>query len=1065
VAARFCPQCGNALSAPADAQAGGAPDRAIAPATADAERRQLTVMFCDLVGSTALSGRLDPEELRDVVRAYQAACAEVVDHFDGHIAQYLGDGLLVYFGFPAAHEDDAQRAVAAGLGIVEAIRPLGLTARVGIHTGSVVVGEVGAGTRQERLALGETPNLAARLEAAAEPNTVLISAATHRLVKDGFTCRELGARAFKGIDNPVPVYEVLAGAPVRSRLDAVHFPALTDLVGREQELGLLLGRWARAREGAGQVVLLSGEAGIGKSRLIQVLRERLASEPHTRLECRCSSYHQNSPFRSLIELLQGAFGFNPDDSDESRLAKLETGLAPFIASLPDAVSLYAALLSIRLGERYPPLAMTPQRQKEQTVETVLGVLLAMASREPVLFVVEDLHWADPSMLELLDLLVEQAPTARLLVVLTFRPEFRPAWPGRSHLAQVTLDRLGPSQTELMVTSVAGGKRLPAELARELVTRTDGVPLFIEELTKTVLESGLVRETGGAWELDQPLPPFAIPSSLQDSLMARLDRLGETRSVAQLAATLGREFRYEVLKSVSDLDDATLLAGLAKLIEAELVYQRGLPPRASYMFKHALIQEAAYTSLLKSTRQQRHQHIALVLEREFPEIRDTQPEVLAHHYTQAGLAPDAIAWWRRAALAAMQRWANVEAVAHLDRALELLPALPNERERLRQELALRMSLATAWTMIRGWAASEVEAAWQRALQLSEDVGDSSEIAGALFGLWAFYLVRGDHRLAIESARRFVAFAGAARDRKILMDAHRAMGMTSMLVGDFRAAHAHLTEALARYDPALDGSDALLYGHDAAVMCWSYTTLVRWITGYPDQAVEAQREALAVATGIAHPFVTAFAFHSAAWLSLLRRDRDALEWARRLVTLSSEQRFVIWTYFGGTVLGRLLCDEGRAEDGLAEAERSLAIGDAIGVGINRPYLLGLLAEIQARLGRVGDGFTTTTKALALVDELRECMCKAELLRIRGELLLGQAPSDEMGAEAVFRRAIDVARSQQAKSWELRAATSLARLLARQDRREEARSILAATYAWFTEGFDTGDLREAKLLLDAL
>ena len=655
-------------------------------------------MFCDLVGSTALSGRLDPEELRDVVRRYQAALAEVIRRFDGHITQYLGDGLLVYFGYPAAHEDDAQRAVGAGLGIVEAMGPLGLTVRVGIHTGPVVVGEIGDGVRQERLALGETPNLAARLEAAAEPNTVLISAATHRLAKDGFTCADLGARVFKGIASPVPVHRVLAGAPVRSRLDAVHLPTLTDLVGREQEIGLLLARWARARDGAGQVLLLSGEPGIGKSRLVQALRQRLASEAHTRVECRRSSYHRSSPFHALIELLQRGFGFSLDDRDEDRLAKLEAG--------PRPVHRVAA----RCGS---PLCGPPVGLRGQSLPGTGDDAAAPEggddrdrarrppgdgeTREPVLFVVEDLHWADPSMLELLGLVVEQAPTARLVVVLTFRPEFVPAWPGRSHVVQLTLDRLAPSQDERMVERGRG----------QAAARRAGSGAGAEDRRRPALRRGDPprRCWSRAWcgrrempgNLQRPLPPLAVPSTLQDSLMARLDRLDEARSVAQLAATLGREFRYDVLKSVSDLDDATLGAGLARLVEAELIYQRGLPPRATYMFKHALIQEAAYTSLLKSTRQQRHQHIAEILEREFGEIRDTQPEVLAHHYTHAGLATEAISWWRRAAQTATQRWANMEAVAHLEKAIELLPALPDERERVRQELPLRMGLANAWSV--------------------------------------------------------------------------------------------------------------------------------------------------------------------------------------------------------------------------------------------------------------------------------------------------------------------------------------------------------------------------------
>ena len=888
------------------------------PVAPDAERRRLTVMFCDLVGSTALSGRLDPEDLRQVVRRYQAACADVIRRFEGYIAQYLGDGLLVYFGYPAAHEDDAQRAVAAGLGIVAAVGPLGLGVRIGIHTGPVVIGEVGDEARSERLALGETPNLAARLESAAEPDTVMISEATYRLVRDGFACQDLGSRTFKGVEKPVLVYRVLEGAPVRSRAGPAPARPLTALVGRDQEVALLLDRWARARDGAGQVVLVSGEPGIGKSRLVQALRTNLAEVPHTWLESRCSPYHQNSAFYPLIEPIQRGFGLAREDTDEQRLAKLEESLAPFAAAWPDAVPLYAALLSIPSSPRYPPLAMTPQLQREKTLETVLGVVLAMASREPVVLIVEDVHWADPSMLELLAVLVEQTPTSRLLLVLTFRPEFRPPWPGRAHMPHVTLDRLNAAQTELLVTDVAGGRRLPPEVARELVARTDGVPLFAEELTKTLLESGIVRDTAGGWELDRPLESLAIPSSLHDSLAARLDRLGDSRSVAQLGATLGREFRYDLLAAVSDVDEAALQSGLARLVDAELLYRRGLGHRATYVFKHALIQEAAYTALLRSARQERHEHIARVLERDFPDVRDTQPETLAHHYTEAGHAAAAIVWWQRAALAAMQRWANQEAIAHLGKALDLLSELPEERERKRQELALRTILATALTVMRGWGDADVEAALQRARSLATEVGDTAEVAAVLHKLWSFYQVRGDMRVAIEEAQGSLDVARAAGDRHELMNAHTAMGATSIMRAEFAAAREHLARALPLYDPVLDAGDALLSGVDTAVATLTYTGFVRWITGEPDQAVAAVRETALIADRLAHPFVTAFSLFGVGYVTFLRRDSDALGHAQRLMTLCREQRLDFWVPYAGGVLGRLLSDMGRAAEGLAEAE---------------------------------------------------------------------------------------------------------------------------------------------------
>jgi class 3 adenylate cyclase len=562
----------------------------------EAERRQLTVLFCDLVDSTPLSAQLDPEELREVVRAYQATCAEVIQRFDGHIAQYLGDGLLVYFGYPQAHEDDAQRAVRSGLGLVEAVgrlkaalqqdRGIRLAVRVGIHTGLVVVGEIGGRGRRERLALGETPNLAARIQGLAEPDTVVISAATQRLVEGYVECRDLGPHALKGFATPVHAYHVLGESPAQSRLDVAAARGLTPLVGREQEAALLLERWAQVKDGMGQVVLLSGEAGIGKSRLVQVLKEYVVGRPHVRWECRCSPYYQHSALYPVIDVMQWTLQFERDDTPDQKLSKLEGALGQYGVALPEVVPLLASLLSLPLPHRYPPLTLSPQRQRQKTQEAVLTVLLALASQQPLLLIVEDLHWIDPSTLELLSLLIDQVPTARMFALLTCRPEFRSPWPLRSHLTQLMLSRLPRSQVEVMVDHVAGGKALPPEVHQQVVAKTDGVPLFVEELTKMVLESGLLREREDHYELTGPLPPLAIPATLHDSLMARLDRLATVKEVAQLGAILGRAFPYELLQAVSPLDEGPLQHALERLVEAELLYQRGVPPQATYLFKHA-----------------------------------------------------------------------------------------------------------------------------------------------------------------------------------------------------------------------------------------------------------------------------------------------------------------------------------------------------------------------------------------------------------------------------------------------------------------------------------------------
>jgi class 3 adenylate cyclase len=617
------------------------------PPTPDAERRQLTVLFCDLVDSTGLASQLDPEDLRAVVRAYQDTCAKVIARFDGHIAQYLGDGLLVYFGYPLAHEDDAQRAVRAGLGMIEALgqlntrlaqeRGVHLAARLGIHTGLVVVGEVGGGTRQEQLALGETPNVAARLQGIAAPNTLVISATTFQLLGGFFACQPLGTQLLKGVVQPLAVYRVLYESMARSRLEAVGTTGLTPLVAREQEIGLLRERWAQVKEGVGQVVLLSGEAGIGKSRLVQVLQEQVAAEPQAWLTpCQCSPYHQNTALYPWIDLLERvALGFEREEASQQKLRKLEGFVVQYGLPLAEAIPLLAALLSLPLGTDYAPLTGSPEQQKQQTLQALLTILLRIAAQQPVLFVIEDLHWVDPSTLELLSLLVDQGPTARILALLTFRPDFSPPWTGRSHLTQLTLPRLPRHEATELTRRVAHGKALPAEVVEQVVAKTDGVPLFVEELTKMVLESGLLQERGDRYDLTGPLPPLAIPTTLHDSLMARLDRLAAVKGLAQLGATLGREFAYTLLQAVSPWDEGTLRWGLHQLVEAELLYQQGLPPQATYLFKHALIQDAAYQSLLRSTRQQYHERIAQVLVGQFPEVAATQPAVLAHHYTEAG----------------------------------------------------------------------------------------------------------------------------------------------------------------------------------------------------------------------------------------------------------------------------------------------------------------------------------------------------------------------------------------------------------------------------------------------
>jgi class 3 adenylate cyclase len=726
----------------------------------DAERRQLTVLFCDLVDSTQLASQLDPEDLREVVRAYQEACAKVIARYEGHIAQYLGDGLLVYFGYPQAHEDDAQRAVRTGLGIVEAMARLNtrlmreqeveLAVRLGIHTGRVVVGEVGGGTRQEQLALGDTPNLAARLQGIAAPDTLVISAATFQLLEGFFACQPLGTPLLKGFAQPLAVYRVLYESMARSRLEAVGSAGLTPLVGREQEIRLLQERWAQVKEGVGQVVLLSGEAGIGKSRLVQMLTAQVASEPQAWLTpCQCSPYHQHTALYPLIDLLERvALRFEREESPPQKLRKLEGFLVQYGLPLPETVPLFTTLLSLPLPAAYVPLTLSPEQQKQQTLRALLTILLRIAAQQPVLFVMEDLHWVDPSTLELLTLLVDQGPTARILALMTYRPDFSPPWTGRSHLTPVTVTRLPTRQAVEVIRQVAQGKVLPPEVVEQIVAKTDGVPLFVEELTKMVLESGLLQEQEDRYALTGPLPALAIPATLHDSLMARLDRLATVKAIAQLGATLGREFAYDLLQAVSPWDEATVQRGLYQLVEAEFLYQLGLPPQATYRFKHALIQEEAYQSLLRSTRQQHHQRIAQVLESQFPDTAQTQPELVAHHYTEAGLNGHAVPYWQRAGQRASERSAYMDAIAHLTQGLSRLEPLPDTPEHAQQELVVQMTLGPVLMAIKGGGAPEVERVYTRARELCERVGEPSELFRVLWGVWYIYNLRGEHQRARE-----------------------------------------------------------------------------------------------------------------------------------------------------------------------------------------------------------------------------------------------------------------------------------------------------------------------------
>jgi predicted ATPase len=958
---------------------------------------------------------------------------------------------------------------ALATGTPQAALPPGksLAARLGVHTGLVVVDDVGVGPRHEPLALGETPNIALRLPALATPNTLVISAATQQLAAGYFRCKALGAHTLVDLAQPVEVYHVLGASGVQSRLDVAALHGLTPLVGRAQEVALLTERWTHVTEGMGQVVLLTGEAGIGKSRLVQVLIEHVADAGHVWLECQGSPYYQHTALYPLIELLERAvLRFDREESPPQKLHKLEGGLRQYSLPLVEVVPLFAALLSLPLPAAYAPLSMSPEQQKQHTFHALLTLLLRMASQQPLFLVMEDLHWVDPSTLEWLSLLVDQGPTTRILALCTYRPDFSPPWTGRAHLTQVTLARLPQYQTTALTHQVANGKALPPEVTAQIVVKNDGVPLFVEEVTKTVLESGLLQDQGDHYILTGPLPPLAIPVTLHDSLLARLDRLGAAKGLAQLGATLGREFSYVMLQAVAPWDEETVRRGLQQLVEAELLYQRELPPQATYVFKHALIWDAAYQSLLKRTQQHYHQRIAQVLVAQFPTLIETQPELVAQHYTEAGLTEQAIFYWQRAGQRALGRSANLEAVQHLSMALSLLATLPETAARAQQELDVQTALGPAWMAARGWAAPEVEQTYGRARALCTQLGETAQLFPTLWGLWRFYQSRGVLPTARDLGEQLMRLAARTADPIRLLEAHSALGQTLFQLGEYAAAWQHLEQGIALIDSIAQRALVLRHGNAPGVVFLSFAALTLWCLGYPAQAVQRSQEALVLAHALDHPFSLAAAQHYAAFLAHHRHEtRQVQRLAAALLTLATAQGFPLYVGYGTYWRGWAGTMQGAGDTGLRHMRQGLAAVLATGQTLAQPFCLLLLAEVAVQVGQIEEGLRLVSEALAAFEKSGRGDLLAEAYRLHGVLLLHQAVADTVHAEVCFQQALTIARRQQAKSWELRAATSLARLWQQQGKRTAARELLAPIYDWFTEGCDTADLQDARALLEAL
>jgi predicted ATPase/class 3 adenylate cyclase len=1049
-----------------------------APAEDRAERRQVTVMFSDLVGSTALSARMDPEDLREVISAYQKCVAETVQRFGGFVAKYMGDGVLVYFGYPQAHEDDAERAVRAGLELGAAVGALKthapLQTRVGIATGLVVVGDlIGSGASQEQAIVGETPNLAARLQGFAEPNSVVIAESTRKLVGNLFELRDTGAQELKGISGTVRAWAAVRPSSMESRFDALHAGGVTELVGREEELELLLRRWLKAKTGEGQVVLLSGEPGIGKSRLTAALMERLVSEPHTGVRYFCSPQHTDSALHPIISQMERAAGFTHDDNTQTKLDKLDALMAKSLTPPQDA-ALLADTLSLPNDGRYPTLELVPQQRRQQTLEALAAQMEALSRSSPILMIFEDVHWIDPTSLEALGRIVDRLTTLSVLLIVTYRPEFEPPWIGRPYVTALTLNRLGEREITAMIDRVTGNKVLPESIRQDIIERTDGVPLFVEEMTKAVLEA----ESEGEAQRNTaavPSPALAVPASLHASLMARLDRLGPAKEIAQIGAAIGREFSHLLLDAVVRKSPAELQSALDRLIEAGLLFRQGVPPHATYLFKHALIRDAAYGTLLRDPRRGLHARIADTIENQFAEIAENQPEVLARHCTEAGMLDKAARLWGQAGQRSLDRSALLEAVELLSRAVTQMASLPATPARCREEIRLQVALVTPLMQVKGHAAPETKAAAERAHLLIEEAEARSEpledpllLFSVLYSFWvaAHGAFNGDMMRAL--AAQFLELAEKQGATIPLVVGHRIMGSSLALTGDIAEGRRHYDQAITLYDPAAPHSLETRFGQDLGIANLSYRSTPLWLLGYPQAARTDNENSVAKArkTGHATTLILALTYMSVNDV-LARKDyADAAKATNdELITLSDEKGALFWRTHGELLRGALLAQAGDASEAVQAISSSLTTIRSTGTKMFLPCFLMLLSEAHADLGEFDAAQSCINEALTAIQSNKERWCEAEVNRVAGEVALKSPDLDAVKAEAYFDRALTVARQQQAKSWELRASMSLARLWRDEGKVSEARELLAPIYGWFTEGFDTRDLKEAKTLLEQL
>jgi class 3 adenylate cyclase/tetratricopeptide (TPR) repeat protein len=1043
-----------------------------------AERRQLNVMFCDLVGSTALAARLDPEDMRGIIAAYHKCCASRIEHNGGFVAKYMGDGVLAYFGYPQAHEHDAERAVRSGLAIVETMpklqTPAGapLHVRVGIATGIVVVGDLlGSGEARERGVVGDTPNLAARLQGIAAPDSVVIAEGTRKLLGDLFELVDLGPQDLKGVTGPTRAYAALRESSQESRFEALHKGGLTALVGREEESELLLRRWGKAKAGDGHVVLLSGEAGIGKSRLTAALLQRLLDEPHIRMRYFCSPQHTDSALYPIIAHMERAAGLAREDDAKARLDKLDVLLAKSSTS-PEDAALLADMLSLPSDGCYSAVDLAPQQRRQKTLEALTAQIEAIARETPVLMIFEDAHWADPSSLEVLGRLMDKIDSMRVLLFVTFRPEFAAPWVGRPHVTALTINRLAPREVVALIEQVAGNRRLPADIRQDIVERADGIPLFVEEMTKAVLEA----EDGGATArviAAVPSPALTVPASLYASLMARLDRLGSAKVIAQVGAAIGREFSHALLAPVARLPEPELNSALGRLLHSGLLSRQGTPPDATYLFKHALVQDAAYGALLREPRRALHARIAEVLDREFPEIAESRPELLARHCAEAGQLERAAQLWGAAGRQSLARSALVEAVEQLRRALALIGPSPGTPELRREETNLQISLMTALYSVEGYSATETKEALERTRALlarAEALGEPPDNPLAIFalldGLWSVNYFTFDGRAIIELSDQYLALAEQQEKVEVRMAANFNMGLALSATGTPEGARVYFDRMVALYPAAQPSTLIAFLGWDCRFAGLSDRALCLWLVGRPDAALTDCEEALVGARSSEHVASLLMTIPTTMFVQLVCGRYDAtIALADELETLCKESKLASLAFEPRLMRGAvsaLIGSASSAVETIASAETDVR---SAGTTLGSPSTKISLAIAHARLGQFDLARERVREGLDHIERTRETMLEAEVYRVAGEIALLTPDHDTTDAELSFERALKIARAQQARSLELRAATSLARLWREQGKLAQAHDLLAPVYGWFTEGFDTLDLKEAKALLEEL